>query len=495
MALLYLVSNGEVSAISPPTAGLPSALRMLTIQDPSIPMPGKCHIDRCAVEILIQVAESLDYQSLCSLARISKRYPEAAQDVLYRFVDLRPAEEDLEAVYVYNGCPNKSAIAMFLRTIQQKPHLATKVRDLWFMPQSKPVLYPELFYVTAPFVPQSMRFGVRRYKVEEKKLACKLLSCLTELRSLTITALDEYLCNCEFGRYDISNSRRDKGVFERLPMRLEKLTNLPCFWKLTSIYVSHGKLDWAIATLPTLHTLCIGTGADVKVPSPYAEAANITTLIIEVEDGTHENCFLEAITILDHLPNVHTLTLGSYLSNGGDHRFPRSGEDHFGGTDLGNTGSFPFHIVQTLLDHGRSIENLIFTYSEPVRFGDTTTVRLDVREFEQLRRIQIAECGLVDSHDFQRLAGSGPSQLLPRRIRTLVITHPRSPGPDDGDRKSKLASWLKELTKTDFPDLERVEVVCWVGYGDGVGFKQRLEQSAEVRFLETIGVAVVVRKE
>ena len=233
----------------------------------------------------------------------------------------------------------------------------------------------------------------------------------------------------------------------------------------------------------------------MKLPSPYAEAPNITTLIIEVEEGTHENSFLEAITLLDHLPNVHTLTLGSYPSNGGDPRFPRSGEGYFGGTDLGNTGSFPFHIVQTLLDHGRSIENLIFTYSEPVRFGDTTTVRLDVREFEQLRRIQIAECGLVDSHDLQRLTGSGPSQLLPRRIRSLVITHPRLPGPNDGNRKSKLISWLGELTKTDFPDLERVEVVCSVGSGDGMGFKQRLEQSAEVLQLKTIGVAVVVRKE
>lgn len=296
-------------------------------------------------------------------------------------------------------------------------------------------------------------------------------------------------------RSGLSNSRHDKGVFERLQMRLEKLMNLPCFWKLTSMYVSHGNLDWAIATLPTLHTLCIDIWADIQLPSPYAEAPNITSLIIEVEDGAQDNNFLRAVTLLDHLPNVHTLNLGSYLSNVGDPRFPRSDEDHFGCSDLGNTGSFPLHVVQTLLDHGHSIGNLMFTYSESVRFGDITTVRLDVREFEQLRRIKIAECGLVDSQDFQRLAGSGPPHLLPCRIRTLVITHPRSPGPNEGNRKSKLMSWLGELTKTDFPDLERVEIVCSIGYGNSMGFKQRLEQSAEVRQLKTIGVAVVIRKE
>jgi len=91
---------------------------MLAIQDPSIPTSGKCHIDRCAVEILIQVAKSLDYKGLCSLARASKRYTEAAQDVLYRVVDLRPAGEDPEAKSTFDS-PTKSALAVFLWTITQ----------------------------------------------------------------------------------------------------------------------------------------------------------------------------------------------------------------------------------------------------------------------------------------------------------------------------------------------------------------------------------------
>jgi len=479
------VSDTVMSATSTPKIDISSALSMLATQDPSIPTPGKCYIDKCANEMLMEMAKRMNYKSLRSLARVSKRFSEAAQDVLYRVVDLRPTYEDWEDGSTFD-CPTKSGLAVFLWTIKQKPHLATKVQDLWFLPRSIYVEYPQLMYSGVSPVSLMIKPGSYVVKVSEKKLACDLLARLTELRSLTITALDDDLCSTELNHQD---------VFERLPIPVENLVRLPCFSKLTSIYLSHGYLDWPVVTLPTLHGLCIGIRARLETPSQYAKATNITSLTTEAEDEPQDVNFRGALDFLDLLPNVHTLTLGSYMWDVGHARFPQGDRDYFYHSVSGNTGSFHPHVVQTLLSWGRSVENLIFTYAEPVHFSDTSTIRLDVRTFEQLRRIQIAECALVDSHDLQRLQGSSPSQLLPRHIRTLVITHPRSPGPDDGNRKSELTSWLGELTKTDFPDLERVEVVCSVGYGDGVGFKQRLEQSAEVRILETIGVAVVVRKE
>ncbi|KAI4681256.1 uncharacterized protein J4E88_005764 [Alternaria novae-zelandiae] len=505
MALSSPASDTAVSATSTPDADLSSALGMLAMQDPSIPTSGKCHIDRCAVETLIQVAESLDYKGLCSLSRASKRYTEAAQDVLYRVVDLRPGGEDWENWEDSDNestfdQPTKSALAVFLWTIKQKPHLAPKVQDLWFLPRSTLVEYPQLMY--SGVSPVALMSKPRSYVVEvnEKKLACDLLARLTELRSLTITALDEFLCRTEFDDPDnyvlpYLKVGINKTVFGRLSIPLNKLVALPCFSKLTSIHLSHGYLDWQVVTLPTLHTLCIGIRAKLPMPSVNAEAPNITSLTLEAEAGGQDSRFLGATTFLRCLPNVHTLTLGSYLREVGHPRFPRSDEDRFRCSTFGNTGSFSKRVVQALLFYGFSVENLIFKYAEPVHFGDDSTVCLDVRTSGPLQRIQIAECALVDSHNFQRLEGSSPSHQLPRRIRSLVITHPRSPGPDDGDHKSKLTSWLGELTKTDFLDLERVEVVCSVGYGDDIGFKQRLEQSAEVRYLKTIGVAVVVRKE
>ncbi|KAI4623305.1 hypothetical protein J4E83_004698 [Alternaria metachromatica] len=402
MALSNPASGTALSVTSTPDADLASALDMLAMQNRSIPTPSKCHIDRCATEIMIQVAESLDYKGLCSLARASKRYTEVAQDVLYRFVDLRPEDQDSEYLEGSDDestfdRPTKSALAVFLWTIKQKPHLATKVQDLWFLPRSLPVEYPQLMYSGVSPVSLMVKPGSYVIEVDEKNLACDLLARLTELRSLTITALDEYTCNTEldypdgYGQF-YRKGEINKNVFGRFPIPVENLVRLPCFSKLTSIYLSHGYLDWSVVTLPTLHALCIGIRARLETPSQYAEA-----------------------------PNITSLTVGA----------------------------------------GNEAQDVDFR----------------------------------GAHKFQRPAGSSPSQLLPRGIRTLVITHPRSPGPDDGDCKSKLTSWLGELTKTDFPDLERVEVVCSVGYGDGVGFKQRLEQSAEVRFLETIGVAVVVRKE
>ncbi|KAI4632712.1 hypothetical protein J4E80_000069 [Alternaria sp. BMP 0032] len=496
MALSSPASDTAVPATSTPDADLSSALGIFAMQDPSIPTPGECHIDRCAIEIMIQVAESLDDQSLCSLARASKRYPEAAQDVLYRFADLRPAQEELDE-FQRTRRPIKSRLAVFLWTIRQKPHLATKVRDLWLLPRSTYVEFPQLRYSTVSLLFSKVR-DESVMTADEPSLAYSLLARLNELRSLTITALDDDLCHSESVQY-VRSHRSMKindwiTVFDKLPIRSEKLVDLPCFSKLTSIYLSHGHLDWAIITLPTLHTLCMGSKATVQLPSKLARALNITSLTIEAGNNAFPSEFMGKADLLVYLPNVKALTLGSSLPNAQHSRFPPQPPDRGSTSSFGNLGSFT-HYVKRFLAFGCSVESLKLTYTKPARFSDTTTTRLEAKEFIQLRRIEIAECALVDSHDLQRLEGSSPSQLLPRRIQTLVITHPRSPGPDDGDRKSKLASWLGELTKTDFPDLERVEVVCSVGYGDDMGFKQRLEQSAEVRFLETIGVAVVVRKE
>ncbi|KAI4657449.1 uncharacterized protein J4E79_007523 [Alternaria viburni] len=189
MALSNPASGTALSVTSTPDADLSSALGILAMQDPSIPTPGECHIDRCAIETLIQVAESLDNKGLCSLARASKRYTEAAQDVLYRVVDLRSDYPNREHKSTFDR-PTKSGLAVFLCTIKQKPHLATKVKDLWFLPRSRVV------------------------KVCEKKLACDLLARLTELRSLTITALDDCLCSVELAGEDI---------FEGLPTPLQEL--------------------------------------------------------------------------------------------------------------------------------------------------------------------------------------------------------------------------------------------------------------------------------
>ncbi|KAI4927995.1 uncharacterized protein J4E92_005476 [Alternaria infectoria] len=213
MALSNPASGTAVSATSTPDADLSSALGILAMQDPSIPTPGECHIDRCAIETLIQVAESLDNKGLCSLARASKRYTEAAQDVLYRVVDLRPTYEDWEHKSTC-GRPTKSGLAVFLWTIKQKPHLATKVQDLWFLPRSTPVEYPQLMYSGVSPVSLMIKPGSYVVNVSEKKLACDLLARLTELRSLTITALDDYLCSIELANQE---------VFERLPIPRQEL--------------------------------------------------------------------------------------------------------------------------------------------------------------------------------------------------------------------------------------------------------------------------------
>ncbi|KAI0592027.1 F-box multi-domain protein [Pyrenophora tritici-repentis] len=73
------------------------------------------------VEILIEISEKLHVEILCAFSCVSKQFAVAAQDVLYRSVDLRPEHPR------HSMLEQKSGIAMLAWTLNRKPHLAAKI--------------------------------------------------------------------------------------------------------------------------------------------------------------------------------------------------------------------------------------------------------------------------------------------------------------------------------------------------------------------------------
>jgi hypothetical protein len=369
-------------------------------------------------------------------------------------------------------CLFKSRLALFHWTINRKPHLATKVRELWFLPRRESVEY-QLEYPGAFATSTGIASGDHLTFILERRLACDLLVRLTELRSLAIAALnDKYE-----GRII---------ALENLPDHPIQLTDLPYFSKLTSIHITCGYLNWTIVTLPTVRTICVDNFARVDRPTGDSKAWNITSFILNMDSNIsqfHKNFIVAgAAQLLIFLPNVRSLTLGSRLPDM-DHHEKVAVFNRFGLFSLGN--------VRKLLVNGPSIEELKFTYGENALFYGCGMVQLDVRQFNQLRRIESAERGLLGTS----YHASGPVDILPPHIRTLVITHPTSLKQENWSHNYNLMSWLGELTRTDFPHLERVEIVCSVGFGEKVDFVQCSKHAANTQKLKAIGVTLVVRTE
>jgi hypothetical protein len=87
--------------------------------------------------------------------------------------------------------------------------------------------------------------------------------------------------------------------------------------------------------------------------------------------------------------------------------------------------------------------------------------------------------------------------ILPPRLQSLIVTHPRSIKTPEYpiNLETRLLDWLGELHRSDFPDLERIELHCSKGFGNDVGvILEAYERFAHIRQLKAAGVAVVVRK-
>jgi hypothetical protein len=276
-------------------------------------------------------------------------------------------------------------------------------------------------------------------------------------------------------------------------LRQDKFTSIPGLTKLTSLYFGHGLLDWAIVALPHLRTLELGDSAKIELPADDSSAPNITSLTIENFGNLGPHKLSAIVDLLRRLPNLGSLELKSILE------FPNIRHSR---TYYGETGYYTwFHSPLGLFDAteiATMIETLSLTYASRAKFSHKVEAspRLSLTHFTSLRKVQLPETSFVGGVNVQQPVNATPREVLPTSMRTLVITHPSDllhrhmPGyrPD-----TQVLGWLEGLQKTNFLDLERIEIVCSNGFGDKDIIAKAFEDAVHILQLKAVGVVVVVK--
>ncbi|PSN74988.1 hypothetical protein BS50DRAFT_671254 [Corynespora cassiicola Philippines] len=110
---------------------------MLYYPTPDLPIPW-CNESPIAVipnELLLCIAECLDRTNLLNLSLVARCFRDIAQEVLFRHVDLYgPPASTLRSPYELTRPRRARAIEKFKWSLEQRPHLAAKVRTLKWDP-------------------------------------------------------------------------------------------------------------------------------------------------------------------------------------------------------------------------------------------------------------------------------------------------------------------------------------------------------------------------
>jgi hypothetical protein len=225
-----------------------------------------------------------------------------AQDVLYRFVDIRTGRcPRLSHIDAEDQLKHRSGISLLSWTISQKPQLAAKVKRLWWWPQSKFVLHHLSDSALSPFT------GDWNIYIDEKQVASELLTQLTELEDLTFVVREGSIY------YQEDPWDHGKAMFAYMGLRQDKLTSIAGLAKLKSPYFGHCLLDWAVVALPNLRTLELGDSAMVELPTHGSTAPNITSLVIGNCTRRGSAKMSAIMDLLRRLPSLGSLRLRSLL--------------------------------------------------------------------------------------------------------------------------------------------------------------------------------------
>lgn len=164
--------------------------------------------------------------------------------------------------------------------------------------------------------------------------------------------------------------------------------------------------------------------------------------------------------VLRHLPNLRALSL-------------TSNESRFCPAYFDSLGHFSADAVYALLDAAPALQGLRLAHGRNPVFVQNRDGQLSLRRFGRLHRIQMAEGAFVRGVDVGVFNGvgnvMGPTQVLPRGIQMVVVTHAN--GYFDAGQSVPgrgLLGCLEKLDRRDFPDLKHVEVRCPAGVKDRV---------------------------
>lgn len=258
------------------SARLKSAMfsRLFSSSTPHASIPS--HISKLPMELLIQVASHLKTLDLLSLALTSKRFSDAAQEVLYQGVNLQPHPEETKGALV------ETRISRFLSTICSKPHLARKVHVLAWWPDSKVKLlrmHPALGILGFNVSQHVLAVAMKEYDTADI-----LLRRLPQLKHLSLSINDKH----RFVNDPNCKKTWHIPICSKVHLRTDHLSSIAGLSTLTSLHIAQRQLDWPVLTLPTLRTLSLGPSAVIqRPPAPSATAPNITALRITVQVCHH----------------------------------------------------------------------------------------------------------------------------------------------------------------------------------------------------------------
>ncbi|KAI8932835.1 hypothetical protein NX059_010318 [Plenodomus lindquistii] len=443
---------------------------------PINPRPGSgiYGMEKLPTELLILVASHLNNSDLLSLSSISKRCSEAAQDILYRNVNLQPHPAETKATLIVGR------ISRFLSTICSKPYLAAKVHSLTWWPDSK----DRLLSMHPDFANMGFDSSSDATILKEWDIAAILLSRLPRLKHLSFSVGDKY----EFDRTITAKKNWYVPIFTKMHFRADQLSSVAGLSMLESIHIMYRQLEWQTLTLPCLQNISLGPGALIQCPrSRSATAPNITSLSIAVEVCSHSDKqgMNNVVRVLPQLPNLRVLSLHSRTST-------------FCPTFYDSLGHFNATTVYALLSAAPSVQEFTLTYEPMPRFVANRDDQLSLRRFENLHKIQMAEDAFVCGLDVGVANGvtsiMWPAQVLPSGIENLIITHPSEYFNSTAHPELCMLGWLEKLDKRDFPGLRRIEVLCPVETVDILFeiMQKAYDDSESIRKLREAGLEIVV---
>jgi hypothetical protein len=192
------------------------------------------------------------------------------------------------------------------------------------------------------------------------------------------------------------------------------------------------------------------------------------------------------VKFLNRLPNLKHLELRSINGQGS------TGNDYYRAQ-----GHIYMSDLYSFLEAAPSIEQLSLKYDYPTSFWQSSHIELRLGQLIRLHQVQLAETAMVGGPCSRRPANTAPVDILPPRLQNLIVTHPTSTKTPEHpvNLETRLLDRLEELRRSDFPELERIEVECSKGFGDDVdAISEAYEQSAHIRQLKAAGVEVVVKE-
>ncbi|KAF2114529.1 hypothetical protein BDV96DRAFT_647231 [Lophiotrema nucula] len=404
-------------------------------------------------ELLLQVARQLEDGDLATCSRVSRKVRSIAQDILYRDIEL-------EGHCFMSGA---GKVALFLRTLIERPDLAQKVDTLQFLTSRR--------NVTGELKDHGVEFGEIRQlalnKVDELGYGkdhpwCRMMGVsINSAFGGLLLVLVPHLRGLTFGVYDNHHGLVSSEPFFAMygtPAIIEPA--VPMFRNLNSLGISADHLPILYLDMPHLTALTMDKVTTVQMcrlngPGSLKGGFNLKELKLELVAQVADADLMDALqmSIADLLDAMGNPALTSFNTHIWSESFTH-GHPSFDAN---------FFIVKGLEKVAPSIQNIEIWIRHNCAHGDgewildhTKVPITNLKNFTSLKRLSLPYRFLAlpsneDSPDAENIDVAG---LFPASLRTIELIYPYDTA----------VQFLREIVKKRdaLPLLKKIGFVCSV---------------------------------